>query len=55
VTRRDFILIASVIRDTELSTVGKRRLALAMAAQLAAKHPSFDKDRFIAYALDKGN
>jgi hypothetical protein len=55
VTRRDSILIASVIRDTPLATVYRRRLALAMAAQLSAAHPKFDKDKFIAYALDKRN
>jgi hypothetical protein len=52
VTRRDFILIASVIRDAELSVVGRRRLAQAMASQLEQQHLRFDRDKFLAMALD---
>jgi hypothetical protein len=51
-TRRDFILIASVIRDADLSNTGRRRLALAFAAQLAATHERFDRDKFLSYVLD---
>lgn len=52
-TRRDCILVASVIRDADLSNTARRRLAVAMAAQLETQHPRFDRNEFIAYALDK--
>jgi hypothetical protein len=51
-TRRDLIIVASVIRKSSLSTVGRRRLALAMADQLARHNPGFDRKNFLAYALD---
>lgn len=55
-TRRDFELIASVVRETELTAgnasypdceVARGQLARAFAAELAATNPRFDRERFL--------
>ena len=56
-TRRDFELIAAVVRETELTAgnadygdceVARGQVARAFAERLASTNPRFDRERFLS-------
>jgi hypothetical protein len=49
-TRKDFELIAYVIRYTNISAEARATIAKDMAVNLRGTNPRFDADRFIAAA-----
>lgn len=52
-TRKDFQLIADVVKESKLSLQEKQAMALAFAEKLYLTNPSFDKARFVKACLDE--
>lgn len=50
-TKKDYILIATAIRDSGADLMSKGRIASSLAAALAAQNPRFDQDKFMEWAL----
>lgn len=50
-TKKDYILIAEVIRGTNTSQKTRREIAYELAERLQKDNPRFDRDRFIFAAL----
>jgi hypothetical protein len=46
-TKKDFELIAAVLRANSTETVVRERVALDFADELAATNPRFDRARFL--------
>lgn len=46
-TRKDFVLIAEVVRENTDPGPTRNRLALAFARQLIGTNPSFNRPRFL--------
>lgn len=49
-TRKDFVFIAEVIRDSPLNAQAKMLIAQAFATALRTLNPLFDRERFLAAA-----
>lgn len=51
-TRKDFVLIAEAIRFSDVDRAAREKVAASMADSLATTNGRFDKERFIAAAME---
>lgn len=53
-TKKDFVLIAKSIKSLDLDPIARRSAAEVFADNLMDTNPNFDRSRFIAACLRKG-
>lgn len=51
-TRKDFEVIARIVREQKLARVEKEPLAQRLADHCETRNPNFDRARFVAACLD---